>query len=116
MSAPRVCMKREREEEAADSLPQHLVELASTVSCGTESRAAALVAEKRARDALIQKIKALPPRRCYSSAALSAFKRKHVAMMQREGTAPRPQSRTADGAGIPPLQQPGIAPPPHPPP
>ena len=108
-------MKRDREEEAADgSVVPHLVELASTV--GTESRAAALAAEKRARAALIQKIKAMPPRQCFSSAALTAFKRKHVAMMQREGTAPRPQSRTADGASIPTLQQPGIAPPPHPPP
>ena len=67
---------------SASSVATSLTELKSTLGdWGAERRAAAVAAEQKARDALVARVKALPPRQCFSPAALSSFKKRHLAMM-----------------------------------
>ena len=117
-------MKREREDDGAastssDDIAQHLNTLASAVNAGNERLPEAQAADQRAREALIQKMLTMPPKECFSPAALAAFKQKHIAMMQR-GTA-QPTKSPPPGAVLPPagaagaLPRPAVAPPAAPP-
>ena len=91
--------------------------LAGAVNHGAEGRAEAIEAEKRARAALVQQILAMPPKECFSPKALTAFKRKHIAMMargQQQSKAPVPpqQPTKTPAPAQQHLQQPVKPPPP----
>ena len=96
--------KRDRETGAAASASTEdararttsdLHVLAGAVNQRAERSMDAAEAEKRARTTLVQQILAVPPKQCFSPKALAAFKRKHVAMMNRNPTSKPPPPNQA---------------------
>ena len=81
----------------SDVVSQRLKVLADAVSSDDGRGATAAEAEKVARDALIKQVLAMPPHKCFSSAALKAFKIKHLAVMQR-GMVPPASGGVLSGA------------------
>jgi hypothetical protein len=64
-----------------ERIADELGAMARALAGGAPDGDAVTAAEERARAALIEKIKSMPPKAAFSKAALQAFKQQHVAMM-----------------------------------
>ena len=83
--------KRRRAAASSESVNEDLHAMARSLSSDTD---AFVAADCDARAGLIERLKAIPPRQLFSPAALAAFKKQHVAMMNSTNSSPPPQSKT----------------------